>query len=277
MSNDLLKHPIVTQSDSKKSGPTVIIMAGVHGNEKGGVLALKEAKNKIDIQKGKVYWIIANPGAIKSKKRYLDMNLNRAFKAKNNLNKFELTSYERGLAEQIMFYLDEGDALLDLHSVHTSPATPFLVCEPKSYGIARKMPFHIVSSGWEKIHPGSTDEYMSKQDKIGICAECGQHDEIETKKRALYSIHAFLSCMGNIESDFCFQDSHHQQIVKPRFIYRCKVDFIPVRKYPDFTVVRKGEFLGTDGGQAVTAPFTGMIVFMVECDEPESEAFVMAV
>jgi uncharacterized protein len=275
MSRNLPTSPIVTKLEGAEPGPTVVVMAGVHGNEVGGVRALEEARERMSMGRGVVYWVLANPGAIELDVRGVDGNLNRMFRPESELSSWERSSYERVLARELMPYLDECDAMLDLHSVYTSPATPFVICEENGYEIARKMPFEVVSSGWDPIHPGSTDGYVNNQGKIGMCVECGQHDEPGTKERALETIEVFLTGMGNIEAAEPLPDVKGQKLVRPEYIYRCKNDFIPKKTFPDFTPVKEGEVLGTDGGKIVKAPFTGLIIFVVDCDHAGQEAFVI--
>lgn len=64
-----------------KSGPTVVFFGGIHGNETAGVFALKAVFNEIRTKKigisGEVYAISGNLGALESKQRFQDEDLNR--------------------------------------------------------------------------------------------------------------------------------------------------------------------------------------------------------
>lgn len=269
-----IKKPIIKTVSGKNFGPTVTIMAGVHGNEKQGVYALKIAQKKFKIIAGKVHWIIANPGALQKNKRFLEMNLNRAFKPENNLNKEQAASYERSLAKEIIPFLDDSSALLDLHSVSNLPATPFIICEPEYFDVARKFPLKIISFGWGNVHPGSTDEYMNERGKAGICVECGHHKEAAAQKRALLSIEIFLENFGLIKP-LKRRKTVKQTAISPEYIYKCKKNFKVKYLFPDFTFIKKGTFIGTDGQERIFSTFDGYIIFAGDCEKPDMEAFVL--
>lgn len=275
MSNEFKNKSIIVKQQGQKPGPTLVVMAGVHGNEKIGVEALKEATKTISVKSGVVYYVIANPAALERGQRFVDMDLNRAFKNSKSLTARENKSYERWLAKKLMPYLNKTDALLDLHSVPTAPATPFVICEKSGLDIARKLPFPVRSSGWGEIHPGSTDGYMNDRGKIGLCVECGQYDDPQVLDRSLQSIKMFLALMGVIKGKEKICDFADQRAVIVDYTYRCENYFSLVREIPDFTPVRRGEMIGVDAKKKVKAPYDGVIVLVKETEKSGEEAFVM--
>lgn len=275
MSSEFKNKPVIVKRQGQRPGPTLVVMAGVHGNEKIGVVALKEAIKTIPIKAGVVFYVIANTLALERELRLIDMDLNRAFKDDKKLSSEEKRSYERGLAKQLMPYLDKADALLDLHSVPTVPATPFVICEKNGMDIARKLPFPVRSSGWDKVHSGSTDGYMNERDKIGICVECGQYNDPQVLDRSLQSIKIFLALMGVIKEKQSLDDYAGQRVVIVDYIYRCQSYFNLVRKIPDFTLVRRGKVIGVDAKEKVRAPYEGIVVLVKEAKKPGEEVFVM--
>ena len=275
MSSQFRNKPVIVEKQGQRLGLTLVVMAGVHGNEKIGVMALKEAIETIPIKAGMVFYVIANPLALERGLRLIDMDLNRAFQDDKKLSSGEKRSYERWLAKQLMPYLDKADALLDLHSVPTAPATPFIICEKNGMDIARKFPFPVRSSGWDKVHLGSTDGYMNERDKIGICAECGQYEDPQVFDRSLRSIKIFLALMGVIKEKQGFDDYAGQRVIVVDYIYRCRSYFNLVRKIPDFTTVKRGEVIGIDTKKKIGAPYDGIIVLVKEAERPGEEAFVM--
>ena len=64
-----------------KEGPTIVVFAGIHGNEPSGVQALEhvfKTLNKKSIAvKGSVYGILGNIPAILQKQRFVQKDLNR--------------------------------------------------------------------------------------------------------------------------------------------------------------------------------------------------------
>ena len=112
----------------KKPGKTLAVFAGVHGNEKVGVKALETLLPKIKIESGKVYFVFANPRAIRSGIRKTQKDLNRSFIS----GKTEKT-YEDRRARLLMRILNKSDVLLDLHAFRYKTGTPFIICEKDSY------------------------------------------------------------------------------------------------------------------------------------------------
>lgn len=72
---------VIDHIKGKKRGPTVVFFGGVHGNETAGVFALKNVFGEIRSQKtqvnGELYAISGNLGALESRQRFQDEDLNR--------------------------------------------------------------------------------------------------------------------------------------------------------------------------------------------------------
>jgi succinylglutamate desuccinylase len=241
-------------------GPTVVIMGGVHGNEPGGVIAINKLLPGFSIKRGKVHFVIANLKAIELNVRETEMNMNRAFKDESLLTEPQKKSYERLRALEIMPYLDESDALLDIHSSSTMGSIPFVICEPHSFEVASRLPFSIVSNGWDKIHPGGTDYYMNKKGGMGICIECGYHLDKEAPDIAENSIMTFLTLMNLIDGVIPSKNSD-QKHVHAYYVYHTVDDFKLVRKFDDFEEIKKGILIGTDGSLEINASEDGVIIF----------------
>ena len=255
-------------------GPTVTIMGGVHGNEPCGVIAIKQLLPDFSIKRGKLHLILANLNAIDLNVRETEMNMNRAFKDESLLTEAQRTSYERLRALEIMPYLDESVALLDIHSSTTPGSTPFLICEGHSFGVASRLPFSIVSNGWDIIHPGGTDYYMNKSGRKGICIECGFHLDKEAPIVARNSIMIFLVLMGLIDGEMP-QQIPEQKRVHAHFVYHTAVDFKIARKFDDFEEIAAGTLIGTDGGNEVRIDKDAVIIFARDVTG-KNEAFVLA-
>lgn len=257
-------------------GRTTAIVAGVHGNEPGGVKALERAITLFPITHGVVHYVIGNPEALRAGKRFLEINLNRAFLKGDLANRLPEQAYERRRAIQLMPLFDTCDALLDLHSVSNKQATPFVICEKEFFNLARKFPFPIRSSGWNAIEPGSTDYYMSTINKIGVCLECGFHNDPSVEDRAIDGIHRFLSLMGNIISD-PIEDNMDQKEINATFAYVTKKDFKLTRKFNDFELVKKDEPIGHDGGEEYRTPYNCVVIFARDIAMPGQEAVILGV
>ena len=260
----------------KKPGKTISILAGIHGDETCGIEAFKEIIPTLSIERGKVHFIYGNLLAIKKKTRFIEMNLNRAFKPKEMLSAKEMESYERKRAEIIMAYLDESEASLDIHSSKTKNSSPFIICEPKSFHIAERISFPIKSFGWDDLEPGGTDYYMNKKGGFGLCVECGYHFDTSSIEIAKQAIVDFL-ILHNIISGQIPGKNNAQKTIQAYKIYHTKNNFIPAKNFSDFGLLKKGEFLGKDGDEKIYAPQENknLIIFCRKREKAGQEAFIL--
>ena len=259
---------------ANQPGPTITIMGGVHGDEPNGVTAIRETSSTLNLKRGKVNFIIANLQALAKNVRMTEMNMNRAFKADSLLTDEQRSSYERRRALELMPFLDECDVLLDLHSSTTPGSPPFVICEANSRDIATRLPYSIISSGWDMIHPGGTDYYMNKRGAMGICVECGYLLDAKGADIANESINVVLRTMGLIDGGIP-PVTPNQKFVHADSVYHTKVDFKLARKFDDFETISAGTLIGTDGGIEVRATNDGVIIFARDT-AGKGEGFVIA-
>jgi uncharacterized protein len=275
--------PTIITIDSGNPGKTLTIMGGVHGNEPCGPAALRgllarfasDKSDKLQLTTGKLQLIFANLAAMAINERKTQMDLNRAFRPQSWLTPDEASSYERQRAVQLMPYLAESDALLDIHSSMTEKSTPFIICEPHSFPVAEMLPFSIRSYGWDKIEPGGTDYFVNKSGGMGICIECGYHLDSEAPKRALTSALLFLKFFGAIPEDAAQANQKRQTVINAYDIYFSEADFKRARIFADFEPLKAGDLIGTDGGEAVLASDDCLIIFPTDRNKPGEEGFIL--
>jgi predicted deacylase len=255
--------------ESGISGPKIVILAGVHGNELPGIIALKEfIASSPKLLKGKVTCIFANPHAIEKNIRFVETNLNRCFSKRNSDN-----TYEDNLARELMFYLDNADICLDLHASYTQNTEPMIICQPNAYPyIQSLLPRHVCH--WFLSNPTlATDQYMFSQGKVGICVECGYLDDIEGVSIAENAIQSILEHLGVLTQS-------SKLVIVPKTYYRAKYCYITKtnlvlqKQFPDFYSLSKGEVIGTDGGIIVRAEEDGYLLFARDRVRSNEEAFV---
>lgn len=254
-------------------GPTSVILAGVHGDERGGIDAFKKILSTLAIEKGKVFLGYGNPRAILVNKRFTEQNLNRMFKEEISLSEGEKQSYEYERAQYIKQYLNQADALLDLHSSYVPNSKPFIICEPKAYNIVEFLKPNIVVSGFDKIQPGGTDYYMNKKGGIGICVECGYLSDVESVSIATESILGFLMARGHTSGDMIRVDKKYFNIYE---MYMTKTDtFKRAEQFRDFDTLQSGALIGLDGAREIFAPKESIILFAKDCIKSNEEAFLL--
>ena len=261
------------QITGEKEGPTSIIMAGVHGDEKCGITAVEEVLPNLKLERGRVFFGYGNPLAISQSKRFIEANLNRMFKKDTLLSEEDKGSYEFGRAQYLKKYLNQSDALLDIHASRTPESRPFVICEDRAKGIAEYLPVNLVVSGFDEFEPGGTDYYMNSQGKVGICLECGFIDDPNSLEVAKKGIVAFLKARGHLENG---SKEQKQTYVRVYSLYMTKTDIFTLSKdFNDFEEIKADQVIGMDGGKKIRAQKDSLIIFARNCTKKGSEAFLL--
>ena len=99
------------------NSPSIIIFAGIHGNEMAGVKASKIVLEKIKNQnisfKGNLYVVLGNLNALKKGIRYEHIDLNRIWKQENiiTLNKISSTKNAEEKEQLEIYYCIKNNIL----------------------------------------------------------------------------------------------------------------------------------------------------------------------
>lgn len=225
----------------QKPGPSLAIFAGVHGNEKVGILALQKAVPQLKLKRGSLSIAFANPPAIESNVRFVEKNLNRCFEPGNTD-----TSWEDNRARELMKLLDGCDALLDLHAFNELEGSPFVICEENALDLAQIFDVPLISTNWYASEPGGTDGYMYQAGKIGICLECGPlSKQEEFIDFTINSIHQFLKYYQMIDSDIAFSQTPKRIIRTERAVIRTSKNFTLDPTLQSFQKLSEGQVLGS--------------------------------
>lgn len=260
----------IIKKESKNSGKTLAIFCGVHGNEKAGVYAVKKALRNLKIKKGGVYFVFANPKAIEKNVRFTEKNLNRCF-----LKKQKGVSYEEKRAIELIKILKQSDALLDVHSSYNSDTIPFAITD-NGLDIVKNMNFEIIANGFDNIEPGATDGYMKKNNKIGICIECGYLGKSEENIDLAYdSIIQFLQYFEAIDK---LKDKN---TIKQKILYVDKIqkitnkNFKLTRSFADFETISKNTLIATDESKKYITDKESVILFGIPGKPVGAEAYIL--
>ncbi len=263
----------VIQFKGKQYGPTSIILAGVHGDETSGVEAFKKMLPTLVIDRGRVLFGYGNPAAIAANTRFTEANLNRMFKDDDLIEKSDKESCEYRRSQFLKKYLDQAEALLDIHASSIPNTEAFAICEANAKGIVEYLPVGLVVSGFDTVEPGGTDSYMNSTGKIGICLESGYIGDPRAMVVAEDGISAFLKARGHMDNDV---PARKQTYVRMYDLYATKTDrFILSKDFENFEVVEAGQCIGIDGAEAVIAEKCSMILFAHNCKKIGSEAFLL--
>lgn len=253
-----------------EKGKTLAILCGVHGNELAGQLAVKKAIEEIQIKRGIVYFIFANPKAIEKNVRCIEKNLNRCFVKNQNGD-----SYEEKRAIEIMKILDECDASLDLHSSNNPNTIPFVITD-NGFDVVKNMNFEIIAKGFNNVEPHGTDEYMYSLNKVGICLECGYAKDGEKNLDVAYdSIIQFLQYYDAIDK------IKEPNKVKQKILNVDEVQFVTdesfelVRNFDDFETLPKGTLIAKNNFKEYKTENERVILFGIKKSTVGTEAYLL--
>lgn len=265
----------IIEVTGKETGPTSIILAGVHGDEKCGVEALNKVLPSLEIEKGRLLIAYGNPRAIQQNVRFIDSNLNRLFRSDEVLSKNETTGYEYTRAQFLKKYLNQADALLDIHASSIPKSKRFVICEKNAGEIVKYLPVDLVVSGFDNVEPGGTDYYMNNNGKVGICLECGYMKDPQSIQVAEESIFSFLKSRGHISNDIVPQRQCYVLMFK-KYVAQTN-SFVLSKMFENFEPVRADQVIGLDGQNEIKAPQESLILFAHNGKKIGDEVFLLGV
>lgn len=245
-------------------GPTIAVIAGIHGNEQTGVHTANLLRKELHGQRirGRVKLIpIANPAAYRSRNRcspFDHLDLNRLFHVKT-----QESSYSHHLAEAIREEVIEAEYLLDLHCCSVYGST-YVCSQHGQYthqfelSEALGIPAVVHSSG--TAGQLFVEANRAGQKALLIELPGGQPDgvvHLEAAEECCRAILNYLRYLGIVEGEH----------VRRQVSYYNKIGTIEAREYGLFvpaahpgTICRADETLGTFNGEIVAAPYDGIIL-----------------
>ncbi len=268
--------------DSGLSGPTAVILGGVHGDESAGV-ELIERRHSLPIQRGRVIAILGNPAAVKTGQHWKDTNLNRAFRQWTDEEmKAKDLPYELVRARDIGDVILEARAKdptfgLDDHMYSTEGSPTMAIAEEPGLALARQIGADILSYGWKDIEPGSTDAFFAEQGRPGVAYELGHLKDHDGSVILGHKVNRrFLSAIG-------VNDRRYNPLVaKPRVIQavaghvKKTDDFVFEPGIQPFDFVEPGQLIAVDGGEEVRAGKDGAVIMLPNTKYGKgSDAFVL--
>lgn len=281
------------------SGPSLIVLGAVHGNEVCGTRAIARLIAELDggslaLARGQLTLVpIVNPLAYQREQRQGDRNLNR------NLRPVaQPQDFEDRIANVLCPLLAAHDVLLDLHSFHTAgqpfamigpednagDLEPFVHGEREARLVAHLGPRRVVE-GWMEtyargvsrrrqagkplatplldVHYGvGTTEYMRQCGGYGVTLECGQHADPAAPAVAYRAIRQTLALLGLIDAPPEAPGADFQVLKLVDVIDREDETDTFAQPWASFDTLKAGQLIGhRRGGVEITAPFEGHIVF----------------
>jgi predicted deacylase len=294
------------------SGPRLIVLGAVHGNETCGTQAIRRVIREIEsgrlaVAAGSVTFVpVANPLAYARHARMGDRNLNRKLSPTETPAEFE----DR-VANWLCPLLVQHDALLDLHSFHTA-GEPFVMLGPENNtgtlepfsraaeetALALALGVRRFVDGWldtyaagveRRLAQGSsagdadvsygvgTTEYMRAHGGIALTLECGQHDDPAAPEVAYRAIHNALAQLAISDAAPPAPLSGGEALRLYEVVDRDDPEDRFAREWASFDRVCAGELIGRRrDGTTVVAECEGYLVFPHPDAQPGHEWFYLA-
>ncbi|WP_336344523.1 M14 family metallopeptidase [Halalkalicoccus ordinarius] len=161
--------------------PEVVVIGGVHGDERSGIRAVRRLREaELDLQRS-VAFVLANPAAIEAGERYLDSDLNRVFPGDPDGDR------EERIAARLCEFV-EGRTTLSLHATEAEP-TPFALIhssQPREFDLAARLPVPHVVDHW------GVNEQTITTCGFSVEIELASEDSEEAAAAAEHQARAFL-------------------------------------------------------------------------------------
>ncbi|HEU4709992.1 MAG TPA: succinylglutamate desuccinylase/aspartoacylase family protein [Pyrinomonadaceae bacterium] len=268
-------------------GPTLIILAGIHGNEPAGVLAaervwLRMQKRRAALR-GEVVLLRGNTRALEQRVRYINADLNRQWTAEN----VRTAELEQGTPE-VSELLEQSELLTvireainrargEIHFVdlHTTSAhgQPFATVGDtlRNRRFALNFPLTIVL-GLEEQIDGTLLEYVNNLGAITMGVEAGQHEAMTSVDNHEAVIWIATAATGNFRREDLPELDQSRSVLK-RATGGMRVVEVRYRHaivpedcfkmepgFRNFEAVRRGKVLAGDRAGAIKASETGLIL-----------------
>lgn len=287
---------LVGRFKGTEDGPLFICIAGMHGNEPAGVLAIETVFHLLDREplvnpefqfKGRLLGLIGNTRAYRERKRFIRKDINRQWSLEN-LDRIRHAPLENLEAEELEIkeLLDiieaeigscrpERIVLLDLHTTSASGGIFAVATDyPESIRIAVELHAPVIT-GMLRGLQGTTLHYFTRENfnrpVVGVAFEAGQHDDPLSVNR---SISAIINCMRTIG---CVriedvENRHDELLIEyskdlPKIADLVKVHSIKEEDqfkmrpgYKNFQPVAKNEIIAEDRNGVIRCPEDGMIL-----------------
>ncbi len=271
-------------------GPLVIATGGIHGNEPSGALALVRLFAALDESaprfRGRVLGLTGNLQALNSGERFLDRDLNRAWRPERlaalpSARPEDLSSEDRELVElgkeiEAALGARTGAAVfLDLHTTSAESAPFAMVSDSRvNRRLAQALGVPILL-GLEESLEGTLLNYVNRLGHVAIGFEAGQHEAPESVARheaALWLTHVSVGCLSEEEgarvADLAAKRALLAQAtrglpgtleLRHRHAIRPEDDFAMTPGFKNFFPIQKGAVVAHDRGGDVRAEEGGYL------------------
>lgn len=304
LTNRISEKRIIGSIEGDTDGPTVVILAGMHGNEPAGVDATANVISTLqgihpDIR-GQLIGLRANIRALESGVRYIDEDMNRIWFPSilehiRESPEEALHSSERIEIKRLLHILDgikdQSDQPVIFADIHTFSADGWMFTitssEPKQRRLLSKLHVPMVF-GIEESLRGTALGHYQKQGFVSFGLEGGQHNDELTEYNTTASLMLLLQTVDCIEEQYVDEIEEYQQHLKSHthylpveteLVYQHIIEpgdeFRMRPGYKNFQPIKKGEWLATDQEGKIFAGCDGYILMPLYQEQGNDGFFII--
>ena len=292
---------ILAKIEGTKNAPTVVVIAGIHGNERAGVEASKRVLHKIKEEnimfKGNLYMLLGNINGLNKGVRFEDVDLNRIWKQENIItinNNYVPTSNE--VKEQIELYKLIKEILkneigpfyfLDLHTT-SAASVPFITISDSlnNRKFSSNFPVPVVL-GIEEYLDGPLLTFINEYGHVALGFEGGEHYD----EKSIINCEAFIwkalvhsKCLSkknisnykkykNNLSELCCKYEFFE--INYRYVLKNNEDFKMNLGFKNFEKIKKNQQLALSNGTIIRANEDGRIFMPLYQELGEDGFFIL--
>ena len=295
---------VLGRVEGDSDGPTLVCVAGIHGNEAAGVRALQRVLERLRERRadlrGRLVGLAGNREALRAGQRFLDMDLNRAWTdqavgpVSGEAKRTRVTGAERQERAELLEALEaalagDGTAyVVDLHTT-SGPGGVFTTVSDtiSNRTFALQLPVPLILGLQERVD-GTLLGYLGDRGHVTLSLESGQHDEPRAVDRAIAGIWIAIATAGLLQERAIPELAEARAMLAgdsrglPRVLeirYRHPVapedGFVMRDGYRNFQTIREGELLGSDHRGEVRSPERGRILMPLYQELGEDGFFVV--
>ncbi|MDA1264478.1 MAG: succinylglutamate desuccinylase/aspartoacylase family protein [Planctomycetota bacterium] len=269
--------------DRGVSGPLLVLVGGLHGNEPAGVRAARRVLEELGSSSvplcGRVVALSGNRQALRVGERYLSRDLNRVWRMD------ELAALRRGepavdaeaqeqreLLAALEAEVDDWDGPLSVLDLHTTSGGggPFTLAADtlQNRTLSERMPLPMVL-GIEEGIEGPLLSYLADRGVPALVVEGGLHDDARTEERLVAAIWSFLEVAGAV-------GGNQPQVVEAHALLRADSgaapsllevvhvhsiadgdDYRTLAGFDNFSPIEVGQHVANDRRGAIRSPRSG--------------------
>lgn len=259
--------------DHGRAGPTLLVLAGIHGNEPAGVVAvtavLAELQQREAALRGRVIALAGNLPGLAAGTRFVARDLNRgwlpaaldALAARDPAQDSPEDAQQRELLQRFDEAVRTARGPVVFLDLHTSSADgpPFLcladTMDNRDLALATGVPIIL---GIEETIDGASLEWFSSRGIVAIAAEGGRHQHPDTAGNHEAMLWLVLGHLGMVDDSHVQTDRRRAHLsratagVPPiveivhRHAITAEERFVMAPGYVNFQRVKKGDLLAND-------------------------------